>query len=677
MRTASGLAMVVAMVLLLGICGGTLKLYMDRQSMADVIGEYGQTLAALPSSSPEATQAFAAAAESARSGRFADARTQLSQGRTAAGQTAPSGIPGLPPGMPGMEQPGAPPALSDADVREALAQLPADARPFFEKRPELFRRALMLSAAARQVAPDKWKAHRAKLLEAAAAGNEQQVEAVMREASRDLGLGGPGQGMRPPGRSGPGGAMPPGGGMPGMPDVSNASPQELAAVIAQSRQMLAQAKAAGLDTSEVDALLNRAEQQLRAGNAQQAAGTMREAFEVVRKAMAGGGGPPGLAGGAPGRSGGVQRPRGGPGMGARGPGGMPGRGPGAMAGGPGGMPWGPPGMGGPPQQAAMPGGMFPSVFGELLGEMQRESGVLATVMDDIENAGLALREKNQDQIREILAAAQSKIAAIGARREELGRELQAPQGPLMGAGPNGAMPGMGPVGPWAPEMGAGAQGSTGQRGGWRGPGGQRPGGPGSGGAQQPGGWSGLPMMPGFGPGGSLDLQRVHDVLGEALDEVRNLPPEEYEKQRDGFVQGLMARLIAAVTGQDLTGAPGEAGLAGGLTGLPPLEAPTQEPTDPEAREKLEAQIRTRLRLLQEPYAVLAKLGADVTPVDETLGAAREAVNARQLVDAANATNAAANMVWQLVDTYQAELEALRQLTGAPRTPAPPTGGGGQ
>lgn len=685
MRTASGLAMLVAMLVLLGIGGGALKLYMDRQSMADMIGDYGTTLAALPLSSPEAAQAFTSAAESARAGRYAEAQKQLEQGRAAASQAGPSAMPSLPgiPGMPGGGTPGVGPALSDAEVTEALRKLPDDARPFFEQRPELFRRALMVSAMARQTAPEKWDGYRQRIFKAAAGGDERQVESLLREARRDLGLGSQGPGGGQPGATGPGGMPMPSGGMPGvpgMPDVSGASPDQLAGIIAQSRQMLTGAKAAGLDTSQVEGLLNRAEAELKGGSPQKAAASLREMFGVVRQAMTGGGRPPGNMrtprGGPGGMPGMGQFPRGG--GGGRRPGGM-GGGPPMMAGGPGmGMPpgiAGIPGMGMPPGMPqgmmgpGMPGGMggmFPNVFGQLLGQLQQESGVLGGVMEDLENAGLAVREKNQDQIREILAGAYEKIAAIGKRRSELEKQLQSGQGAPQGPVPGG---GWGRGGGQRPGWRGGGQGQgqgpggPGQGPGMQWPGGQQPGGQGPA-AQWPGGLDGFPL-PSFGEGGAFDLRRIQDVLGRALDEIREMPQEEYEQQRDDFVQRLMGRMMTAVMGQEESTATTPTGERPEVTGgLPPLAVPAEEPSEPKARAGLESQVRERLRLLQEPYAVLAQVGANVAPVEAGIGVARDAVNGGRLLDAAKATNDVANMIWQLVDTHKAELEALKQEPAA-------------
>jgi hypothetical protein len=681
MRTASGLAMLVAMLMLLAVGGGALKLYMDRQSMADVINDYSTTLTSLPVAG-DAGQAFAAAGEKARAGNYSDARSELARGRTAASQTGPAiGMPGMS-GMPGMGQmpgiggpsPGAEP--TDQEVESALQQLPADARPFFEKRRELLRRALAVSMAARRVDEGKWKPYRERIFKAAAAGDEAGVQAAMDDARRDMGLGRR-TGVEG-GRGGPGGPGMPrmmtGPGMPGMGMGGGTAADQLA----MARQVLAQAQAAGMDVSKVAAIVDRADRELKAGSPEKAAASLREAFQVAQAAMMGGGGPPrgmgrgggtggfpGGGGGSPGRQGGsgrfAARP-GGPGMGQPGRGGpgmgFPGPGPGM-------------GMGMPAQglgQGSGPQGMFPNVFGSLMGAMREDSGVLAALMDDLENAGLAIREKNQDQVRDILAAARNKVASLSKRRETVGRELMAAQGPFPGAGAEGTAQGpatrpegLGPVGPRQGRQRPGRQGPEGRPPAGEGPGGQGPGGM----------FGGLPMM-NMMPG-MFDFQGIQEVIGRALDDVRKMPDEQYAQQREGLIQQFMWNLVAAVTGQFGEPTPQEGATGQGALSLPPLQVPAEEPQDPAARKELEKQIRDRLRLLQSPCAALSQVGADMTQVEAALSQARDAVNAGTLVDAAKTTNQTADMVWQLTGNYQAQLEALKAQPAV----GPPGGGGEQ
>jgi hypothetical protein len=179
------------------------------------------------------------------------------------------------------------------------------------------------------------------------------------------------------------------------------------------------------------------------------------------------------------------------------------------------------------------------------------------------------------------------------------------------------------------------------------------------------------MGPGAAPGGPLNIQRVHDVIGRALDEARQMPDDEYEQQRDSFIQRFMGSVIGAITGQQFEFTPGEGPSGRGPQGLPPIEVPTEEPTDPAARRQLEDQVRNRLRTVQEPCVLLTQVGADMAPIEAAVSQARDAVNAGRLMEAATATNQAADLVWKLADTHRSELEALRRQAEAQSGGAPP------
>lgn len=655
MRTASGLAMVVVLILLLGAAGGAMKLYVDRQSMADVINEYGQTLADLPQSSPQASQAFMAAADNARAGRFAEAKSELQRGRAAMSQAgAMPAIPGMPqlPGIFGAQEEteaGGEAAPTPEQIEEALQSLPENARPFFAQRRELFRRALALSMAARRVAPDKWEAHRAKILEAAAAGNESKVEEAMATARRELGLGRAGGAERRQGRLPlPGGGAGPGGipGGPGMSGGPNMSSDQVGMAIQQARQMLAGAQAMGLDTGNIGDILDRAERELEAGRAERAGEALREAFQTAQRMMAGGGGQRRSGRGAAGSPSGPPRVA----MGRPGASGA-----GRTGGMPAGRPQGTPGMGmwplwpfggGPGGAAQGPQtGMLPDVLGPVRSAMERESDVLEAIMEDIENASVALRERNQEQVREILAGARNKVASITKQREKLQRELtvQQPSSPQVAPSQR----------PTASERPAG-QGPTGRRGGRSATWGRTPAET-SGQFPQP---APMPwMMPGLGLGGLPNFEAVHDVLGQALDEARRMSDEEYERDREGAIQRLIWGLLAAVMNQgggfDFMTPPPQ-----GSAALPPLAVPSEEPRDNATRSELEEQIRNRLRLLQEPCSALEQIGVDLTQVQTGLAQARDAVNGGRLIEAARIVNQVADMVWQLVEANRPQLDPL-------------------
>ncbi len=93
---------------------------------------------------------------------------------------------------------------------------------------------------------------------------------------------------------------------------------------------------------------------------------------------------------------------------------------------------------------------------EVLFDMVRsEDTDLAAAYDSMENAGLALREKNQDQIRELLSFGKESLERIAKRREKVAQAIQPPQArqgerrprPGRPGAPGG--PGTGPVPPGA------------------------------------------------------------------------------------------------------------------------------------------------------------------------------------------------------------------------------------
>jgi hypothetical protein len=283
-------------------------------------------------------------------------------------------------------------------------------------------------------------------------------------------------------------------------------------------------------------------------------------------------------------------------------------------------------------------------MGALIGQMQGETRLLMGVMDDIQNARLAMLPNNQDQVREILAGALGKLEGIGRSRTGLEQQLAQAMAPP---------PGQGPGGPGQPGEGGPGRGRG------RGPGR----GPGLGPLMGPG--MGLPMPPGMDWRALLSPERIHDVLGRAVDEARALPAEEYERERER----LLERLIAAILQPPQPGQGPPGGL--GQSGPPPLDVPAAEPTDPQQREQLEAAVRNRLRLLQQPWTALDQHGVDLTRVEEFVLAARDAVNAGRLIEAAQATNQATDALWQLAQTQGLD---LNRLLAPPPAEGPPGGG---
>jgi hypothetical protein len=394
--------MLVVVVALLATGGGALKSFADRQAMQGMIADYGKTLATLPQPPGLALQAFVAARAQAEAGNFEAARAKLKEGAAAFAEGSADGGPG--PEVPGLGPGGAP---SEEMMKQALEEVPAKARPFFEKHPDLLREATMLRMAAAsghgRAAGGKLQKLVDEAVTAAAVNNEQGVREALGKIHQVMG----------PGRGGPG----PGG-----------SPEdELRGGISQARAILGEARKAGADTTRASATVDQAESLLNQGKAEQAAGKLREVFDQLRQMAAAyhGGGP-----------GGPRGPRGGMRRGMRG-----------------GPPGAPPGM--PP---GMPDFM-PGMIGALLGEMQWEAPQLKGVLNDLEAAGSMIFEKNRDQVRETLGLATDKVLGIRKSRDELQRRLdqehQRAMREMQAPGPGGRPPrGRGPQpGPGGPPPG--------------------------------------------------------------------------------------------------------------------------------------------------------------------------------------------------------------------------------
>jgi hypothetical protein len=331
--------------------------------------------------------------------------------------------------------------------------------------------------------------------------------------------------------------------------------------LAEARGLVAQAQKAGVDPAPVVKLLDQAEALLSQGRLPETAAKMQEAFGVMREMAARfhqrGGGP-----------GGRGRMRGGPGPG-------PGPDPGFVA----------------------------QLAGALVGQLQSESPVLHSVMEDLDNAGGAMLDKNPGQVREILARATNKLTGIRESRNALSDEIARAEKRAAGAHSRGRRPSTSPGEP--------------------------------------------PTVPQPHP----DLKPLRDLLGRAFDEVRTLSPEEYGKRKDEFVRRLVGSLLGPT--QTPLGPPGG---PVAQTSLPPIEAPAEEPTKPEERDRLESVVRDRLRLLQEPYTALGEAGVDMQDVGRLIQQARTAVNEGRLREAAQSANHASDLVCQLVDLHRDELQ---------------------
>ena len=615
-------------VVALLVAGGTaLKLYMDQQSMLSMIGDYGQTIARLPVSSGPAAKALATANHYADRGEYATAREALSQAVTlvsqSPGATTPPGLPGqMPRGggpVPGLgfgPNPGdEPPSPSDEEIDQAINnELPEETQAFFGEHRDLLSRLMVQNRITEgAIPPDQWSEYTGVVLSAAAQGDTETVKAAMerfdsaiRAARQGGGPGGPG-GMPGPGRMGEGGIE-----------------EAIRAQIGQARGIVAEAKKRGANTKKIENLIARAETLAGEGKFEEADAKLREVVGLMRSW---GGGPQGGRGGRPGGGGR-------PGMGNR---------PGMRRPGMGNRPGGP---GGPPQ-GGNPMMMAQMILGALIGQMETEEPLIFGAIEDIENAGHAMLEYNQEQIREILNKAKEKLAAIPKKRIELDQQMSA----AMQQGP--------PQGGQRPPGNRGGEGPRGPRPDRRGPG---QGGPGGGMGRGP---------DGPGMGGPANPQQVRNLLGRMIDNARNMPAEQYEAERDGLINRFIARLMGGSGGDAPPSGPVDGGMPTDVQlSAPRVEIPEEEPSDPEARDALETQVRGLMRLIQEPYIDLRQLELeiDLELIDQLIDSARDDVNQGKLLDAAGNANHASELVFQLVQMHGPELQALNSR---PETSAEP------
>lgn len=274
------------------------------------------------------------------------------------------------------------------------------------------------------------------------------------------------------------------------------------------------------------------------------------------------------------------------------------------------------GTAGPPQMASgfgapgmWPGGSFggPAAFGgpwgggaptpgasadpasKALNQIRDQLALLASAAEDLEDASLAIREKNQDQVKEILHRGAERLRKVSDAWRKATNQLGRGQPSPPGGGPTWS--------PWGPWGGPSATASAAS--------------PQSG---PPGSWV-LPAPPG----------------GQAT--------TDQGPSRPG---GEPQFALAGGAGGEQTARPWS------LADYKPIPVPTDEPTAPGERAALEEAVRTQLRLLQAPYAQLVQSGADVREVREALRSCRDTVNRGALREAALSLNAAAELIGRLL-----------------------------
>jgi len=256
------------------------------------------------------------------------------------------------------------------------------------------------------------------------------------------------------------------------------------------------------------------------------------------------------------------------------------------------------------------------LFQNLMALTSAEDVDLGATYETISDARLAAREKNGDQIREMLDGALARIAAIGKRRAEFsqaagafiaesGRQSRTAEGQTSMS--QGAGPGQQPGGLTA--------------GGGRPDGGARPG-------ARPGQQSGMGFM-----GEAARLQMISGLL-DIITRARSLTEEQFQGRTEAITREI--EQLLAPRGPQGTGRPGAEDQGPEIAGVRGYETEEQKAA-------AEVRIRERLRRSGEAYAQLKTSGGDealITDVDKLLTDARAALYAEEYLEAEELVNEA-------------------------------------
>ncbi|MFO7946927.1 MAG: hypothetical protein R6V19_08935 [Armatimonadota bacterium] len=247
------------------------------------------------------------------------------------------------------------------------------------------------------------------------------------------------------------------------------------------------------------------------------------------------------------------------------------------------------------QSAALP----QVILQGLLGMVSAEEADLAVAYKNIENAKIAMREKNADQIKSILDTALQRFENIAERRREFNQQMQK----LMAEGP-----------PQEPQEGREADGADGER-------------------QQ-------------GPrqraeSGSRLQQMITTGAVRIFEKIRGLSDEEFEQNKDELAGEVFALLRGAAQRAQ-------------RPQRPVVKDTEVEPAET-ADEKADAEdrIRAKMRLAHEPYQQLKESGENEDLVEqlETLfDTARNALYEKEYVKAEEAVNEGLKLLGLMEDS---------------------------
>jgi len=519
--------------MLVAVAAGT-KLHNDKKQMTAALDD---TLRLMEFAASDETvkRELTAARRSLEAGRYGEVKATMDRLQLAGG---PGG------GKPGLLPDGAAPGPGEGKLPpEAYADLPTDAVPYFKKREELFKQFLEECNYSRQlrdsgVDVEDLRGMRDSIIEAARLGQDDKVRSLldkMRQMNRAKG-GGP----------------------------EEAPAGELREQLEKFRAAAEKANEQGRDVRPALEMMQRVRALAAEGDMEQAKSLLQRATREVQGAER------------------LRGPRGGPRPGGFGRGE---RGPMRMR-----MP-----QRGERERPAGPegGGLAQFLLQGLLGMMSAEEADLAGAYRNVENAIVAIREKNGEQIREILGEAQAHFAAIAERRQDFTKRMQEAMAERRAEAQRGG-PREGQPPRQEPE------------------------------ARQPRGGQRVQQM----------RQAAGAAVVELLQRVRNLTDEQFEQRKGAIAE----ELLGLLGGMRRPQAQGEGTPVDGQ--LPGTEGIKGYATEAE-KAVAEQRIRDKLQLAQEPFAQLRESGDDeklVAELQKLFASARSALYSGDYLEAEELAN---------------------------------------
>lgn len=394
-RGSGGLGVLLAVLAIAVVAAGAAaaKFYWDLAGAHRALVSTATTLASLS----DATQQRAkldAVVKQVEGRRYEQAARGLQElaGEIARGRRGLGAmVPGAGMGAPGQGRLFGP---SGPGAQEMEAQVPPEAQKFFQSRPELLGRLLALTQAAREmrdggVDVDQMRKARDQILQAAVRGDENTVRRLIEQFEQAVRAEGGRLPQRERGGRARGGR---GGRSPGARGGGPRIPAGAGEKVEEFRKAVEKAMREGRDVRAAMALARQAEQAAVGGNMKQAEELLNKALSALQNAPRGRPPARGRLGAQRGRLGQHERP------------GRP-----AMA----------PGL--------MPEGGPMNILQMLFNMVRAEDIDLAATYKSLENAFVALREKNQDQIREILSSGKEAMQRISDRRKKVASMIRSPE----------------------------------------------------------------------------------------------------------------------------------------------------------------------------------------------------------------------------------------------------------